>query len=52
MVDSDIGVLINFASSTASGVTVTSTNGQHIAANTAPVLFSVSPYAQLFVAST
>jgi hypothetical protein len=31
---------------------MTSTTAMHVAANVAPVMLSVAPYAQLFVAST
>jgi hypothetical protein len=44
--------LVAYGSSTASAPTMTSTTAMHIAANVAPVMLSVAPYAQLFVAST
>ena len=50
--DCDSGMLVAYGSSTASAPTMTSTTAMHIAANVAPVMLSVAPYAQLFVAST
>lgn len=52
LIDTDQGALINFGSSASTTPTVTSTNGQHIPVNVAPVPFYVSPNTKIYVAST
>lgn len=52
LIDTDQGALVAFGSSLSTAPTVTSTNGQHIPVNVAPLFFYAKPYAQLFVAST